>query len=147
MASVLGCQQKMAEKSSMLGEPKEEKGLPYRKIKDATFSRSQRLLSKTDFSAVFGSPTGRFSINPIRLLYRNNNLGFSRIGIIVPKKLVRLSAERNRYKRLVREQFRHVKESLPDFDMVLLLNRKANEQEIMQGCNRVWDFLTFESGD
>lgn len=147
MVSALGCQQRMVEKSSMPDEQKEGKGLPYKKSKDATFSRSERLLSKAEFSEVFGRPTGRFSVGPIRLLYRDNNLGFSRIGIIVPKKLVRLSAERNRYKRLVREQFRHVKESLPDFDMVLLLNRKANEQEIMQGCNRVWDFLTFESGD
>ena len=147
MASVLGCQQKMAEKSSMLGEPKEEKGLPYRKIKDATFSRSQRLLSKTDFSAVFGSPTGRFSINPIRLLYRRNDQGISRIGIIIPKKFIRLATGRNRYKRIVREQFRHVKDTLPYVDIILLLNKKVSERELEQGCYKVWEFLAFDRSD
>ena len=127
----------------MPDEQKEGKDLPYSKAKTTTFSRSERLLSKTDFSEVFGGPTGRFSAGPVRVLYRKNNLGCSRIGIIVPKKLIRLSTERNRYKRLVREQFRKVKRSLPDIDMVLLLNRKASEQEMMQGCDRVWNFFNF----
>ena len=144
MVFELGCQQRMVAKSLMPDEQKEEKDLPFRKPRHFSLSRSERLLSKIDFSAVFATPSGRFSASPLRLLYRNNNLGFSRIGIIVPKKIIRLSTERNRYKRLVREQFRQVKECLPNVDIIFLLSREANEIELKRGCDRVWEFLEFK---
>ena len=134
----------MEEKSSMPGERKVEKGLPFKKLKNASFRKSEKLLLKADFSAVFMSPNGRFSANPLRMLYRNNDLGLSRIGIIVPKKIVKLATSRNRHKRVIREQFRFVKERLPNVDIVLLLNKRGGEKELMQGCERIWTFLTHE---
>ena len=81
------------------------------------------------------------------MLYRKNNLGLSRIGIVVPKKVVRLATSRNRHKRLIKEQFRQAKECLPNVDIVLLLNRKVDERELMQSCDRIWDFLSLEVED
>ena len=144
MVFELGCQQKMVEKSSTPGEQREEKSFPHKKSKRASLSKSERLLLKEDFSAVFSAPTGQFSASPLRILYRKNDLGLSRIGIIIPKKIVRLASARNRHKRLIKEQFRRVKESLPNVDIVFLLKRKVSEKELMWGCDRTWNFLTFE---
>ena len=145
MVSGLGCQRKMVEKSSTPGEQRVEKGLPSSKVKSASFRKSENLLLKTDFSAVFSAPSGQFTTNALRMLYRENVLGLSRVGIIVPKKIFRLASVRNRYKRLIREQFRQVKKSLPNADIVLFLNKKVSEKELIIGCDRTWGFLTFEN--
>ena len=147
MVSVLGCQRKMVEKSSTPGEQKVENDLPFKKLDSASFRKSERLLLKADFSTVFRKPDGRFSTDPLRMLYRKNDLGLSRIGIIVPKKIVRLATVRNRHKRLIREQFRLVKKTLPNVDIVLLLKKRVCEKDLMQGCVRIWMFLTTEIDD
>ena len=147
MASGLGCQRKMVEKLSTPGEQKVEKSSPYKKFKVASFSKSERLLLKTDYSAVFRNPNGRLSVNPLRMLYRKNDLGCSRIGIIVPKKIIRLATSRNRHKRVIKEHFRLVKECLPNVDIVLLLKKKVCEKELTQGCERIWKFLAQEIDD
>ena len=147
MVFELGCQRRMVEKSSTRGEQRVEKSLPFETVESTSFSKSERLLLKTDFSAVFKKPSGRFSTNPLRLLYRENNLGLSRIGIIVPKKIVRLATSRNRHKRLIKEQFRLVKKNLPNVDMVILLNKRVCERELLQSCGIIWNFLTHEVDD
>ena len=134
----------MVEKSSTLGEQRVEKDLPSKKVESASFIKSERLVLKADFSAVFRNPNGRFSTNALRMLYMKNDLGLSRIGIIIPKKIVRLATSRNRHKRVIREQFRLVKECLPNVDIVLLLNKRVCEKELMQGCERIWNFLNHE---
>ncbi len=131
----------------MPGGQRVEKGLPFKKLEGTSFSKSEKLLHKEDFSAVFRNPNGRFSDDPLRMLYSKNGLGLSRIGIIVPKKIVRLATSRNRYKRVIKEQFRLVKESLPNVDIVLLLNKQVCEKELMQSCERIWNFLTHEIDD
>ena len=147
MVSELGWQRKMVEKSSTRGVQRAEKDLPFRTVERTSLSKSERLLLKADFSAVFNKPNGRFSTNPLRLLYRKNDLGLSRIGIIIPKKIVRLATSRNRHKRLIKEQFRLAKERLPNVDTVLLLNKRVCERELLQSCERVWKFLTQEIDD
>ena len=134
----------MVEKSSTPGEQRVGKDSQYKGFKSASFGKSERLLLKKDFSEVFRTPTGRFSANSLRILYRKNDQGLSRIGIIVPKKVVKLATTRNRYKRLIKEQFRRSKEYLPNVDIVLLLNKKVNEKELSLACGRIWEFLTFE---
>ena len=143
----LGCQQKMVEKSSTRDEQKVGKNLPFKKLESTSFSKSEKLLQKADFSAVFSNPHWKFSASPLRMLCRRNDLGLSRIGIIVPKKIVRLATSRNRHKRVIREQFRLFKEYLPNVDIVLLLNKRVCEKELMQGCERIWNFLTHERDD
>ena len=145
MVFELECQQKMVEKSSTPDERREGKGLPYKNLRSASFDKSERLFLKSDFSAVFNAPSGRFTTNGLRMLYRENDLELSRIGIIIPKRFVKLASARNRYKRLIREQFRRVKKSLPNADIVLFLNKNVSEKELIIGCDRTWEFLTFEN--
>ena len=137
----------MVERSLTPGEQRVEKGLPFKKFGSFSFRKSEKLLLKADFSAVFRNPKGRFSTNSLRMLYRKNELGFSRIGIIVPKKFVRLATSRNRHKRVIKEQFRLAKEYLPNVDIVLLLNKRVCEKDLAKGCGRIWNYLTHEIDD
>ena len=87
----------MVEKLSTPDEQRVGENLPF---KGSSALLNQRLLLKTDFSAVL-KPSRRFSASPLRVLCRGNDLGLSRIGIIVPKKIVRLATSRNRHRRVI----------------------------------------------
>lgn len=75
------------------------------------FSKKDRLLSRSDFSAVFDaahSSAGRekaiFHIDPY-IIYRKKTEG-RRLGLSVARRVIRKSHERNRIKRCLREFFR-----------------------------------------
>ena len=129
----------------MPDEQKVERDLPYRASRGSSFLRSERLLTTSDYSTVFDAPTARFSAKSLSLLYKKNDWGFSRVGIIMPKKFVKLATRRNRFKRLIREQFRLGKDCLPNADIVFLLKRETSEHEFMSSCDRVWKFLILEN--
>ena len=52
---------------------------------------------------------------------RGNGLDLSRLGLIVPKKFLRLSVDRNQVKRRVREWFRLRQASLKGYDVLVRL--------------------------
>ncbi len=45
----------------------------------------------------------------------------ARLGMVIAKKYLRRAIDRNRIKRQIRESFRHNKQTLRGFDMVVLL--------------------------
>jgi ribonuclease P protein component len=47
----------------------------------------------------------------------------SRLGMVVAKKNISKSVERNRIKRLIRESFRHARLQLPGLDIVVLIRK------------------------
>lgn len=57
------------------------------------------------------------------LHYTHNTAGSARIGLVVPKRLVRSAVARNRVKRVARELFRCRRSALPHLDLVLRLVR------------------------
>ena len=54
------------------------------------------------------------------LLVRPNGLDHPRLGLVIAKKRVRLSVERNRLKRTVRESFRSQQAQLPPVDVIFM---------------------------
>lgn len=74
---------------------------------------------------------------------RENHKGYSRLGISVPKKFGK-SHERNRFKRLVREAFRHVRHLLPKSIDIHVKPRthalQATMQQIKAELTRLLDF-------
>ena len=48
-----------------------------------------------------------------------NTLGRSRVGIVVPRRLVATAVQRNRIKRIVRDAFRRITPPLPALDLVV----------------------------
>tara|TARA_B100001778_G_scaffold227887_1_gene189319 strand:+ start:519 stop:800 length:282 start_codon:yes stop_codon:yes gene_type:complete len=47
----------------------------------------------------------------------------TRLGMVVAKKNVSKSVERNRIKRLIRESFRHARLQLPGLDIIVLIRK------------------------
>ena len=92
------------------------------------FGREARLLTGSQFREVFQyrKPVhGRyFSIHSVP-----NQLGYSRIGLAVSKKVSRRAVQRNRIKRQAREVFRHCQIELQNRDFVVVAKVGCSTQE------------------
>lgn len=63
------------------------------------------------------------------VLYRENKLHHSRLGLIVAKKTAKQAFQRNRFKRVVRESFRLMSYQLPQVDIVILSRNGIKEAD------------------
>lgn len=75
------------------------------------------------------------------VLYRENQLDYPRLGLIVAKKTAKRAHERNRFKRITRESFRLMQEKLPTVDIVILSRQQietADNQALFEEFNYVW---------
>lgn len=86
------------------------------------FPRKLRLLTAADFSFVFQLPR-RVSTPQLTLLARENQLGYPRLGLAIAKKQLKQAHQRNRYKRLLRESFRHHHDTLPAMDFLAIAKK------------------------
>jgi ribonuclease P protein component len=105
------------------------------------FGREKRLLTSRHFKAVFDSPTGKVPGKHVLLLARDNLLDHPRLGLVIGKKAVKLSVERNRLKRLIRESFRHHQESLVGWDIVVIARKGLGDlenPELRQQFEKLW---------
>jgi ribonuclease P protein component len=93
------------------------------------FGRDKRLLIPRQFKAVFDSPSGKIPGKNVLLLARENGLDHPRIGMVIGKKSVKLSVERNRLKRLIRESFRLHQELLGGWDIVVVARKGMSDSD------------------
>ena len=86
------------------------------------FARRYRLTKTDEFSSVFGFRRA-FRGKLLMLHYQPRPEGMTepRLGLVVGKKLLKHAVDRNRLKRIVREQFRLRRASLPGVDLVVRL--------------------------
>jgi ribonuclease P protein component len=61
--------------------------------------------------------------------YRRNELPYARIGIISSKRNVRKAVDRNRIRRIIKEQFRLNQLDLPNMDIVFISKKGIGEVE------------------
>ncbi|NQX87344.1 MAG: ribonuclease P protein component [Halioglobus sp.] len=114
------------------------------KSADARFGPSKRLRNAKDYNRVFQHADARASHHHLLLLGRHNGLRNHRLGLIIAKKHVRLSARRNRIKRLAREFFRCQPDSDRCMDVVLLARRdldKLDNIELSSILQHQWQRL------
>lgn len=114
-----------------------------------TFPREVRLIHSGDYDRVFGGKPIRVTAKGIVILALPNGLEHSRLGLVVPKKVVRRAVGRNRIKRLVRESFRQSKDLLPAADLVVLARPGIGEipnAEISSALSRLWANISRRSG-
>ncbi|WP_263770804.1 ribonuclease P protein component [Propionivibrio soli] len=94
--------------------------------RSAAFQKCYRLTKTDDFSSVFGfrrAIKGRYFLLHYRIQETSEAVG-ARLGLVVGKRLLRRSVDRNLIKRLAREQFRAIRCILPPRDIVLRLAAK-----------------------
>jgi ribonuclease P protein component len=101
-------------------------------VADYSFSRELRLLTPADFESVFNNSPQRAVSPQLTLLAISNSLKHPRVGFVIPKKKVRTAVERNRIKRIIRENIRHLQYKLPDIDIVAIakngIDKLPNEE-------------------
>lgn len=83
-----------------------------------SFRRTHRLLKTDDFSSVFGMRQARSNAF-FQVYARPNDLGHSRLGLVVGKKVAKRAVRRNYIKRTVREWFRLNQHQLGSMDYVV----------------------------
>lgn len=109
------------------------------------FSREKRLLTPRQFKAVFDSPSGKLPGRNILLLVRENGLPHPRIGLVIGKKSVKLSVERNRIKRQLRETFRLHQADLAGWDIVVIARKglaDLDNAELAKQFGKLWRRLS-----
>ncbi len=109
------------------------------------FGREKRLLTPRQFKAVFDSPSGKVPGRNVLLLARENDLQHPRLGLVIGKKSVKLSVERNRIKRQIRETFRHHQSDLVGWDIVIIARKglaDLDNPELAKQFAKLWKRLS-----
>lgn len=99
--------------------------------------RDARLTSKAEFDRVFAD-NQRARTECLLVMARPNAAGFARLGMVVPKRLLVRSVDRNRVKRCVRESFRQVRAKLPACDFVVRLIAKPEPGDEARDLSRTF---------
>ena len=105
-----------------------------------SFGKEARLLTSKDYKAVFDKADIKVSNREILMLANRNGFSFSRLGLVVAKKHVRLAVQRNRIKRIVRESFRQ-NSLTPGMDVIVLARKGIDRQgnpELHKQLNKLW---------
>lgn len=109
------------------------------------FGREKRLLTPRQFKAVFDSPSGKVPGRNVLLLARENDLQHPRLGLVIGKKSVKLSVERNRIKRQIRETFRNHQLELAGWDIVIIARKglaDLDNPELAKQFAKLWKRLS-----
>ena len=95
------------------------------------FGRDKKMRKTDEFSSVFRFRCVR-SLPGFDLLAAPNGLDYSRLGMIVPKKILVTAVARNRVKRLIREAFRLNQAELAGLDVVARIKSKTEDVRLKQ---------------
>jgi ribonuclease P protein component len=112
-----------------------------------SFPRQHRLLNKAEFKSVFDE-SAKVSQRYLLALFKTNNAGKGRLGIIVGKRVARLAVERNQIKRVVRESFRVIQEQLQGLDIVVIARQQCDsldKVQLREGIDKLWQRLITQS--
>jgi len=109
------------------------------------FTKASRLLDASDYRRVFDGVEAKASHRHVLLLARCNHGPGHRLGLVIAKKHVRLSVQRNRIKRIAREVFRQLPPSQPSLDIILLARPGMDQLDnarlstiLRQQCERLF---------
>ncbi|MDP2166613.1 MAG: ribonuclease P protein component [Hydrogenophaga sp.] len=105
------------------------------------FPRTHRLLRPAEFKTVFDSTAIKVGEQHFLLLTRPNGLDHARLGLVIAKKKVRLSVDRNQIKRHVRDSFRLNQHELPAVDMIFMARQElatVPAEVLRQALKNAW---------
>ncbi len=111
---------------------------------DQSFGRKLRLLTASDYKAVFGKAELKVSCPQLLILAIKSGYEDPRLGLVIAKKHVRLAVERNRLKRLLRESFRKHQQLLIEMDIVILARSgsdKLDNENFVTLVEKLWQDL------
>lgn len=100
------------------------------------------LKTAEEFSAVFKKHNKKHT-SAVGVLYKKNNINQARLGIVVSKKRLKRSVDRNVFKRVCRESFRQLVDS--PLDVILLANKgikNVGKKELRLCVDKLLNSLT-----
>lgn len=101
------------------------------------FTRRMRIPDPRDFQRAFREGN-RARGDTLIVVCRQNELGRTRLGLSVGKKIWRSAVRRNRVRRVFREAFRLTQHELPAHsDLILMAARPALEPELDATCREL----------
>lgn len=93
------------------------------------FGKNLRLLNAKEYQQVFDNVTWKVSSSHFVFLSAKNLLPQPRLGLVIAKRHVRTAVQRNRIKRILREQFRLLQYDLPKVDIIILVRPHVDQQD------------------
>jgi len=90
-----------------------------------SFPPLKRLRCKNEFSQVFKASNHRFKVQYFQLIAATQIKPNSRLGLVIPKKMLKKAVHRNRLKRLIRDHFRRFQTTIP-CDVIIALKQKVD---------------------
>ena len=115
---------------------------------DNRFTRQSRLLKASQFQSVFAKAQFKASDKYVLLLANPNSENRNRIGLVVGKKKIKRAVDRNRFKRIARETFRHHKSRLNNLDIIVLARPGSGDLssvDLHKSFKTVWPVLERKS--
>ncbi|HAH70678.1 MAG TPA: ribonuclease P protein component [Succinivibrionaceae bacterium] len=112
---------------------------------DNTFPRKDRILTSGDYDKVFQHCI-RASVRGVLVLGHKSEIAeHPRLGLVIPKKVLKRAVWRNRVKRVAREAFRLSKNSYPSVDFVVIAKpgiKDINNTELTRILLDLWDQIS-----
>jgi len=108
---------------------------------DRSFPKAHRLVTSDDYRRVYRNAR-RGRIGPFTWHARPNACQHPRLGLAVPKRVVKRATGRSRLKRLIRESFRHQRTRLPAVDVIIsvrVLPADLRDPALHGQVARIWD--------
>lgn len=102
------------------------------------FPKSRRLIKASDYQRVY-QQARRGQYGPFSWSAHDNELSHPRLGMAIPKRLVKRSVDRSRIKRLLRESFRAQQHDLPAIDVIVSIRQTPKNLYDPETCTRVYE--------
>jgi len=117
-------------------------------IQKFDFPSRVRLKKPNQFKYVFDLPI-RSTDRYFTVLARKNKLNFSRLGLAISKKNIKKATDRNKIKRMIRENFRKKQHLLGAIDFVVLTRYQTSDvsmERLQDSLEKHWQNLTIKCG-
>ncbi len=96
-----------------------------------SFNKQAKLVKTDEFSSVFNFRK-RISSQHLAFHYQPNDQQHSRLGLVVGKKVAKLSVHRNYMRRVLREFFRLQQHEISHVDLVIRVQKKFEHVDFVQ---------------
>lgn len=103
-----------------------------------TFPKRHHLRTKKEFSSVINEARSKRKTQSFIFFEKPNQLSYSRIGIIVSKKVSKKAVIRNLIKRKIRESYRVNKKNLIPTDIVIIVRSSFDIDQFDMEIEKLW---------